>query len=163
MTAKQAPIFPPQTFSNNGVKPEQLWFDTADAATLIGRSKKWLEALREGRKGIEGPPFVKLGHDKTAPIMYNAAKLLDWVMSFGEYTNVHQIPDSPYANIASFMADATPSDLWLFALSDAGEQIDFFAAARTGMFEMPPPDTPKKSFQLSWLERQEVTSITQPQ
>lgn len=43
------------------VNPQHVFLRPAAAAKLLDVSIKWLSAAREGRKGIDGPPFTKLG------------------------------------------------------------------------------------------------------
>jgi len=51
---------------------EERWLPPKLVSEILGVSPKWLSAAREGRKGILGPPFVKLGEGRTAPIRYQA-------------------------------------------------------------------------------------------
>lgn len=94
----------------------------AQVAAIIKLSTKWLANAREGRGQISGPPYIKLGPGKTAPIRYRASSLCDWMASFPTQTHTcHRFYD--------FLA--TEEGRWLYLVNDETLQaIEFFEAAR---------------------------------
>lgn len=97
---------------------------------ILGVSPKWLAAAREGRKGIQGPPFVKLGEGRTAPIRYPLDALITWMQSFGPYSTTTNAPNSPTVSYLAFLNQSAESkQLWLFAISTKQFKIyDFIDA-----------------------------------
>lgn len=67
------PFFNLQTLFQNIPPGVDLLLRPEIVAELIGVDKKWLASAREGRKKIQGPPFIKLGEGRTAPIRYRLA------------------------------------------------------------------------------------------
>jgi hypothetical protein len=105
------------------------------AATILGLSTKWLAAAREGRKGLEGPPYIKLGQGRTAPVRYKLGSLQQWLSQFEEVVNNEGARPSGFSNFADFAATGLAEDKWLFAMDpDTMECIEFFEAVRSGRF-----------------------------
>lgn len=124
--------------------PETLWLKPSEVAKLIGLDEKWLAAAREGRKGIVGPPFIKLGTGKTSPIRYPLAELLKWIESFPMSVS-HNCPHSSYA---SFLTLSSPKELWPFTLYEDGTFDEIFNSINTGRF-----DREYRTRQIIWLAK----------
>lgn len=137
-----------EVIDSNAIKPEDQWLSPATVAEMFDLDVKWLAAAREGVKRIDGPPYIKLGKGKTAPIRYNLASLRDWIGSFQQ--QVSRSKPVPYQSITAFLADAAPDDLWLFVFPpDHPTPIEFFEALNAGMLG-------GKQLPLKWLPRSAV-------
>jgi hypothetical protein len=102
------------------------------AATILGVSPKWLAAAREGRKGLEGPPFIKLGQGRTAPVRYKLGSLQQWLSRFDEVVNNAGARPSGFSSFADFSAMGQAEEKWLFVLNpDTMECVEFFDAVRS--------------------------------
>lgn len=114
------PCFSLETIKANvppGVDP---WLPPDVVAEIIGLDKKWLASAREGRKNIQGPPYVKIGEGRTAPIRYRLSSVLTWMESFEErISGMHRVV-SAHHSFSSFMASASNSDRWLFIVEAGG-------------------------------------------
>lgn len=75
---------PAQSIDNCVLDPEDRWLSPKTVAVMLDFSEDWLSQLREGLKGIEGPPFKKLGDAKSSPVRYNLARLREWMNRFPE-------------------------------------------------------------------------------
>ena len=113
--------------------PQNVFLRPAAAAKLLDVSLKWLSAAREGRKGIQGPPFKKLGHSRTSPVRYNLAALIDWVNSFPNMISVHS-EQTPVQSFGQFLSVRSSSSRWLFAKL-GNELILIPAAINSGLLE----------------------------
>jgi hypothetical protein len=109
---------------------KERWLPPKLVSEILGVSPKWLAAAREGRKGIQGPPFVKLGEGRTAPIRYPLDALLTWMQSFGPYSTTTNATNSPTADYSAFLNQSAGSkQLWLFAIETKQIKIyDFIEA-----------------------------------
>lgn len=138
------PRFSLETIKANlppGVDP---FLPPAFAAELVGVDTKWLAGAREGRKTIQGPPYIKLGEGRTAPIRYRLSALIAWMASFQEQTSTVERPVVPHATFGRFISDASPSERWLFVLAaDGRSAIDFFTVIKS--------ETLKSDMHLQWL------------
>jgi hypothetical protein len=54
-----------------GIDP---WLSPEAVAALCGISTEWLSDAREGRKGVTGPSYIKLGAGRTATIRYRLSR-----------------------------------------------------------------------------------------
>lgn len=116
----------------------------AFVAELVGVDTKWLAGAREGRKTIQGPPYIKLGEGRTAPIRYRLSSLITWMASFQEQTSTMERPVVPHTTFGRFMSNASPSDRWLFVLAaDGRSAMDIFAVIKN--------ETLKSDMHLQWL------------
>ena len=111
--------------------PQHVYLKPSAAAKMLDVSVKWLSAAREGRKGIQGPPYRKLGDSRTSPIRYNLAELLEWI---GGFPNVR----STYGQALSFtqFLSARSSARWLFAVVEY-DLIQVSTAINGGLLEEP--------------------------
>lgn len=124
--------YPLETIKANvppGVDP---WLSPDVVAEIIGLDKKWLANAREGRKNIQGPPYIKVGEGRTSPIRYRLSAVLAWMDSFEErMSGMHRVV-SAHHSFSSFMESASNSDRWLFMVSPDGRTAtEFFKALRT--------------------------------
>ncbi len=69
---------------------ENRWFSPKTIGAIFGLDEKWLSSVREGLKGIDGPPFKKLGSGKSAPICYNYGKFKEWFDNLPKSTESHR-------------------------------------------------------------------------
>ena len=113
--------------------PQNVFLRPAAAAKLLDVSLKWLSAAREGRKGIQGPPFKKLGHSRTSPVRYNLAALIEWVNSFPNMISVHS-EQTPVQSFEQFLSVRSHSSRWLFAKL-GNELILLSDAINSGLLE----------------------------
>lgn len=105
------------------------------AAKIIGVTTKWLAAAREGRKEIEGPPFVKLGHGRTSPVRYPYDGLLSWIRALKRTTSTTR-NFSSLTSFEDFKNIGHPAARWLFAVNKHdGTTTEIFAAIREGLLE----------------------------
>lgn len=127
----------PEAIDANIAKPDDYWLPPRAAAAIIGMSEKWLANAREGRSGVEGPPFKKLGSGKTSPVRYNLGRLKEWMEQFPEMVDVAGRKSS-ICSFAEFQGLAGAGlraieERWLFAIPDGGEPIEFFQALNEGL------------------------------
>ena len=126
------PIFPLETLLEN-LPSDERWLRPAEAAAFIGFDVKWLADVREGRKGITGPPFIKVGSGRTSPIRYQLSSLIEWMKSFPVCLSTTRHDVVMRRNFVDFSAYATDSEKWLFSISRDGRQaIDVFEALKQG-------------------------------
>lgn len=85
----------------------------AQVAAMLNVSEKWLAAAREGRKGLAGPPYIKLGNGRTSPIRYPAGSLAEWLNGFALQTST-----AMHRTFADFRLFGGLDDRWLFAVND---------------------------------------------
>lgn len=140
---KSDPVMPPEAIDANIVNPDDYLLSPRAAAAILGVSEKWLANAREGRSGIEGPPFIKLGPGRTSPIRYNLGSLKKWLRQFPEMVDLAG-RQSSLRSFAEFQSRlGTPQaleDRWLFAIGKDGP-MDFFEALKSGLFDSDdPPD-----------------------
>ncbi len=103
----------------------------AFVAELVGVDTKWLAGAREGRKTIQGPPYIKLGEGRTAPIRYRLSSLIAWMSSFEEQTSTTERTTVPHATFNRFLTDANSNQQWLFVISaDGRSATDIFSALK---------------------------------
>lgn len=136
------PSMPPAAIDANILTPEDYWLPPRAAAALLGVSEKWLANAREGRSGVEGPPFRKLGSGRTSPIRYNLARLREYMLGFPEMADLAG-RQSSLCSFAEFQGLAGTGrraieERWLFALPDAGSPVEFFQAIKEGLVEGKP-------------------------
>ena len=124
--------------------PDILWLKPSEVAKLIGLDEKWLAAAREGKKGLSGPPFIKIGTGKTSPIRYPLAELLKWMESFP--MSVSQ--NCPHSSYASFLTLSSPKELWPFTLYEDGTFDEIFNSINIGRFELE-----YRTRQIIWLAK----------
>jgi hypothetical protein len=135
MARTSRPYLPPAALNENLPSSENPFLTPEQAATILGLSTKWLAAAREGRKGLEGPPYIKLGQGRTAPVRYKLGSLQQWLSQFEEVVNNAGARPSGYSNFANFASTGLADDKWLFALDpDTMECVEFFQAVRSGRF-----------------------------
>jgi hypothetical protein len=145
------PLYSLETLMANmppGIDP---WLPPAVAAAFIGFDIKWLAGAREGRKTIPGPPYIKLGEGRTAPIRYQLSSLQAWMKAFKEQTSTLERPIVSQPTFERFMSDATPADRWLFVISDDRRSATEIFTALAG-------EQLKYDIQLQWLTLAEYTS-----
>lgn len=136
-----------------GVDP---FLPPALAAEIAGVDVKWLANAREGRKAIAGPPHVKLGEGRTAPIRYRLSSLIKWMDAFQEKTTtakagIPQRVPTPQDSFSRFMTGASANDKWLFVVSDDSRSAtDVFDAIRNGRLN--------SGIDLQWLTRDDYTN-----
>lgn len=81
---------------------EGRWFSPKTIGAIFGLDEKWLSSVREGLKGIDGPPFKKLGTGKSAPIRYNYGKFKEWFDTFPSVINTQGKPAAKASSVLSF-------------------------------------------------------------
>jgi hypothetical protein len=114
MTTTPNPRLSSSAIKENVKYPDAQWLKPHEVAKLKGLDEKWLAAAREGRMGLNGHPFIKIGIGKTSPIRYPLGELLKWMESFTTYIS-HGCRHTSYL---SFQKSASPHDLWPFTLYD---------------------------------------------
>ncbi len=125
-------VFPVQTLIEN-LPTDERWLRPEEAAVFTSLDIKWLANAREGRKNLKGPPYIKLGEGRTAPIRYKLASLLLWMQSFGEQTSTTQREPVRHSRFSDFLASALPSERWLFAVNkSATTATDVFETLQKG-------------------------------
>lgn len=132
----------PEAIDANILTPEDYWLTPRAAAALLGVSEKWLANAREGRSGVEGPPFRKLGSGRTSPIRYNLARLREYMRSFPEMADLAGRRSS-LCSFAEFQGLAGTGlraieERWLFALPKDGAPVEFFQALTEGVIDSKP-------------------------
>lgn len=125
------PFFNLQTLFQNIPPGVDLLLRPEIVAELIGVDKKWLASAREGRKKIQGPPFIKLGEGRTAPIRYRLGAVMDWIAALEEkVSGMHRIA-VPHFTYSDFLASGDSKGRWLYLVSRGGEAAtEFFEALR---------------------------------
>lgn len=113
--------------------PEDRWISPSAAAAMLDVPEGWLGALREGRKGIDGPPFIKLGEGRTAPVRYNLGEYRKWLKSFPMHLTTSGKLYSHFATAQAFFVSESFSARWLFASVD-GELLDIATAINRNAF-----------------------------
>ncbi len=135
MARTSRPYLPAAVINENLPSEQNPFLTPAQAATILGLSTKWLAAAREGRKGFEGPPYIKLGEGRTAPVRYKLGSLQQWLNRFEEIVNNAGAKPSGYSSFSDFSATGLAEDKWLFALDpDSMQCQEFFDAVRSGRF-----------------------------
>ncbi len=135
-----SPSLSARAIEHEAIAPEDRLLSPKVVGAMLGVSEKWLSAAREGRKSIEGPPFIKLGASATAPVRYNLAALRDWLAKRPQRLNTHGAVVTSFASATEFFTARELDQPWLFA-EVGGELIDIFAALNAGVFERA-PETP---------------------
>lgn len=148
------------SIDKEAIAPEDRWVAPSHAANVIGMSEKYLAALREGRKDIEGPPFKKLGNSKTSPVRYNLAQLRDWINSFPTQVRTFCAAPSPIMSASDFFTGRNLDSRWLFAEVD-GDLVDFFQALNGNVFERSPETQLHWLNTWEWLQRSASTPAFQ--
>lgn len=120
-------------------------------AEFVGVDTKWLAAAREGRKTIKGPPYVKLGEGRTAPIRYRLSDLIDWMASFQEHSSTTERPVVPYTSFERYMANANSSERWLFVVDASGRKA-------TEIFTSIQNEIPSSDMRFQWLTHSDYTN-----
>ena len=133
--------------------PDDRWISPSAAAAMLDVPEGWLAALREGRKGIDGPPFIKLGEGRTAPIRYNLGKYRTWIKSFPMHLTTSGKLYSHFSTAQEFFVSESFSARWLFANVD-GELLDIATAINRDAFSG--EADPKVSWLniVQWMARQ---------
>jgi hypothetical protein len=133
--------------------PEGLeqWLSPKQVSAILGVSEKWLAAAREGRKGIKGPPYKKVGAGKTAPVRYPAHSLRAWMHSFETVINNAGGKPTMCRSFSDFNTHEDQPEPWLFALDlEKLSCTDFLAAITTQEWH--------SKLLLRWLKRDEYRS-----
>jgi len=133
-----------EAIDQNAIAPEDRWLSTKQAADAIGFDEDWLEGVRGGLKGVEGPPYKKIGNSRTSPIRYNLARLRQWMERFPEVVD-SMGNKSSLPSITAFFSSADRGAQWLFALPESGPPVDFFEALNEGTLE-------KDNLPTAWLD-----------
>lgn len=103
------------------------------AAAFLQVDVKWLAAAREGRKGINGPQYLKLGNGRTSPVRYRAGSLLAWVQALSTLETAVARTTS-YGSYDDYIRRGHPEDLWLYVVDDASAtRVEIFQALQTGL------------------------------
>lgn len=137
----------------NIITPNDVLLDTKTVAAMLGFSIKWLEAAREGRKGIQGPPYVKLGQGRTAPIRYNLAQLRDWMSNLS-----HLLPDyqpCQHVDYKTFISSATPDENWPFVVQEGSNRVELFKAINSGLL-----GGPDKQANVEWIPKRDLAKYS---
>lgn len=113
---------------------EDRWFSTKAIGEIYGLDEKWLSSIREGLKGIDGPPFKKLGSGRSAPIRYNYGKFKDWFDQFPSMINTQGKLAARAASALSFFSERDANNQWLFVEVN-GEPQDIVVAINSGAFD----------------------------
>jgi hypothetical protein len=113
---------------------EDRWFSTKAIGEIYGLDEKWLSSIREGLKGIDGPPFKKLGSGRSAPIRYNYGKFKDWFDQFPSMINTQGKLAARAVSALSFFSERDANNQWLFAEVN-GEPQDIVVAINSGAFD----------------------------
>lgn len=113
---------------------EDRWFSSKTIAAICGLDEKWLSSVREGLKGIDGPPYKKLGHGKSAPIRYNYGMFKDWLNKFPSVINTQGKLAARASSASVFFSERDTFNQWLFA-DIGGEPQDIVVAINSGAFD----------------------------
>lgn len=116
------------------IAPDERWLSPKALAAIFGVDEKWLSSVREGLKGIDGPPYKKLGEGRSAPIRYNYGKAKEWLDKFPSQINTHGKLAARSNSAAEFFADRDAGRHWLFAGVN-GEPQDIIVAVNGGAFD----------------------------
>lgn len=123
------PSFSLETLRANipsGVDP---WLRPDVVAQITGLDSKWLAAAREGRKNLQGPPYVKIGNGRTAPIRYRLSSLIVWMESFEERRSALHRSTTLQGSFEQFMKSNSQTARWLFMVAPDGTDVfEFFEA-----------------------------------
>lgn len=128
---------PAQSIDNCVLDPEDRWLSPKTVAVMLDFSEDWLSQLREGLKGIEGPPFKKLGDAKSSPVRYNLARLREWMNRFPELASNAGAAPTFFISMGDFINGTSLEEPWLFAQIE-NESVDFFKALNEGLFDIEP-------------------------
>jgi hypothetical protein len=113
---------------------EDRWFAPKTIGAIFGLDEKWLGSIREGLKGIDGPPFKKLGSGRSAPIRYNYGKFKDWFDKFPSLINTQGKLAARAGSVLGFFSERNANNQWLFAEVN-GEPQDIVVAINSGAFD----------------------------
>ncbi|WP_066702727.1 hypothetical protein [Curvibacter delicatus] len=133
---EQAATLPslPDAALNDIIAPEDRWFSPKVIAAILGVDEKWLSSLREGLKGVEGPPYKKLGEGRSAPIRYNYGEFKKWLDEFPHLINTHGKVVSRFVSAGAFFSGTDLNGSWLFA-QNGDELEDIVIAINKGLFD----------------------------
>lgn len=134
------------------IAPEDRWFSPKVISAILGVDEEWLSNVRQGLKGVEGPPYKKLGEGKSAPIRYNYGKFKEWLDKFPHLVNTHGKTLSRFASAGEFFSGTGVAGSWLFA-QNGNELEDIVIAINKGLFD---GENEPEVFWLSfweWLQR----------
>jgi len=133
-----------------GIDP---WLTPEAVAAMCAVKPGWLADAREGRKGITGPDYIKLGEGRTATIRYRLSAIKAWMASFADRAStMHRI--SPFADGRSWLnakAAGKPGDRWPFTIID-GKVCELFLSMPTAV------DAGRAINEIHWMTRDEYSS-----
>ncbi len=139
-----------ETLKTNVKYPAEIWLKPSEVSTLIGLDVKWLAAAREGLKGLEGPPYIKVGNGKTSPIRYPLAGLIKWMDSFPlqySITNNHN-------SFISFISKGSLNDLWPCVVYSDGTMVELFISINSQKFKKHYIDR-----KIIWLSKMHIPNV----
>jgi len=141
----------PIAIEKNVEQTDHRWLKPAEVAAITGLDEKWLAAAREGRKGINGPPYRKLGSGKTSPVRYPLNELIEWMHSFPLQGKTQA---SPFSSYSDFQQNAI-NEPWPFVLYEDGTLDEIFAALNGGRFM-----NEYRTRQIIWISRSALSNLT---
>jgi hypothetical protein len=113
---------------------EDRWLSPKAIGANYGLDEKWLSSVREGLKGLEGPPFKKIGTVQFSPIRYNHGKFKKWFDQFPSVVKTQGKLASTARSMLSFFSERDENNQWLFA-EVHGEPQDIVVAINSGAFD----------------------------
>lgn len=134
VASEEAQMAIPEESLLDVVALEDRWFSPKSIATILGVDEKWINNVREGLKGVDGPPYKKLGTGKSAPIRYNYGLFKEWLDSFPHQINTHGKLYSRFASANQFFSSTDTEGSWLFA-QQGDELVDIVTAINGGLFD----------------------------
>lgn len=114
---------------------EDRWFSPKTMGAIFGLDEKWLSSVREGLKGVDGPPYKKLGEGRSAPIRYNYGLFKQWLDKFPSVINTQGKLAARATSVSNFFSQRDAHNQWLFAEVN-GEPQDVSVAIKSGAFDV---------------------------
>lgn len=152
---KPDPVMSPDAINANILNPDDYWLPPRAAAAILSVSEKWLANAREGRSGIEGPPFIKMGSGRTSPVRYNLGALKKWLRQFPEMVDLagRKSAICSFADFQGLVGTGLRAieERWLFAIDD-GKPVDFFQALKEGLVENKPATRYRWLTLATWIQ-----------
>lgn len=151
MSTKQKLMMPAATLAAHVTPDSPQLLTPRQVSELLGLSLKWLANAREGRGTLPGPPYIKLGNGRTAPVRYKLTSVIAWLAQFPEVMNTAGATPALYRSLVDYEEELAerPTAHWLYAVDIKKRELyEFFSAVNAGAISA--------GTRLKWLANDEL-------